>query len=115
MKGIKHDAGKDPWHLLPWDALRAITKVLAFGAVKYAPRNWERGMDWERLYRAAIGHLASWWDREGVDPETRLSHLWHAGCCVLMLITYELRGIGKDSRPKIRKPKGTTNAEGPPR
>jgi hypothetical protein len=99
LEGQKHDSGKDPWHLAPWDALSCIIKVLAFGASKYAPRNWEQGMDWSRLFSACIRHLTSWWHGEGKDPETGYSHLWHAGACVLFLIAYELRGTGRDDRP----------------
>ncbi len=98
-RGNKHDAGKLPLHLLPTDALEAITEILDFGAKKYAPRNWEKGLDWSRVYRAAIGHLFKWWAGAGLDEETGKSHLWHAGCCVLFLISYELRGVGKDDRP----------------
>ncbi|RBP03782.1 hypothetical protein DFR50_14230 [Roseiarcus fermentans] len=97
--GRKDDSGKDPWHLLPFDAVRAIVKVLAHGAKKYEPRNWERGMDWERPYAACLRHLTAWWDREEGDPETGFSHLWHAGCCIVFLIAFELRGIGRDTRP----------------
>jgi len=98
--GRKDDKGKDPWHLLPFDAIRCIVKVLLFGANKYESRNWERGMDWDRPYSATIRHLTSWWEGETTDSETGYSHLWHAGCCILFLITYELRGIGKDTRPR---------------
>jgi hypothetical protein len=98
-EGVKYDDNKDPWHLLPWDAVKCIVMVLMFGAKKYTPRNWEKGMDWSRCYRACIGHMVAWWNKEGPDPETGYSHLWHAGCCVLFLIDYEKRNIGKDDRP----------------
>lgn len=98
-QGTKHDEGKDPWHLLPPDALRAVAKVLAFGAKKYAPRNWELGMDWHRPYAGLLRHMGAWWEREPTDPESGMSHLWHAGFCILVLISYELRGIGTDDRP----------------
>ncbi len=98
-EGLKFDGGKDPWQLIPWDAVRAITKVLRFGAEKYAPRNWEKGMDWDRLFRAAIEHLNTWFMEGTPDKETGFSHLWHAGCCILFLIAYELRGVGRDTRP----------------
>jgi hypothetical protein len=98
-KGIKHDQDKLPLHLLPVDALEAITEILQFGAVKYSPRNWEKGMDWSRVYRATLSHLFKWWRGEATDEETGKSHLWHAGCCILFLIAYELRGVGKDDRP----------------
>lgn len=96
---IKHDDGKLPLHLLPFDSLEAVTEILAFGAKKYGERNWEKGMDWSRLFRAATGHLWAWFLRRGNDPETGRSHLWHAGCCVLFLIAYEIRGTGTDDRP----------------
>ncbi len=97
--GDKFDDGKTPYHLLPVDALQAITEILDFGAKKYAPRNWEKGLDWSRVYRAALGHLFDWWRGAGPDAETGKSHLWHAGCCVMFLIAYEMRGVGKDDRP----------------
>ena len=98
-EGRKDDTGKLPLHLLPVDALEAITEILDFGQKKYAPRNWEKGMDWSRVYRATLGHLFKWWTSEAADPETGKSHLWHAGCCILFLIAYEQRGVGKDDRP----------------
>lgn len=97
--GVKHDQNKLPWMLMPWDALRGICSVLAFGAKKYEPRNWEKGMEWDRLFRATIEHMTLWFDGEK-DPETGYSHLWHAGCCILFLIAYEIRGVGIDNRPK---------------
>lgn len=97
---MKFDGGKDPWHLAPWDAIRCVVQVLAFGAKKYAPRGWEAGMAWSRLFAAAQRHAVAWWNREGVDPDTGYSHLWHWGCCVMFLIAYELRGKGEDDRPE---------------
>lgn len=98
-EGRKDDGGKLPWHLIPWDAVRAIGRVLEFGAKKYAPRNWEKGMDWSRPYSALMRHMTAWWEREENDIETGMSHLWHAGCCIVFLVAYELRNIGKDDRP----------------
>jgi hypothetical protein len=106
MEGRKNDGGKDPWHLVPWDAVRGIVRVLEFGAIKYEARNWEKGMDWSRCYAALQRHLVAWFqDREKRDPETGYSHLWHAGCCLLFLIAYEIRGVGNDDRPVTEKSK----------
>lgn len=99
-EGRKNDGGKDPWHLFPWDAARCIVKVLGFGASKYSSRNWEKGMAWSRPHDALLRHLTAWWqDGEDKDPETGLSHLWHCGACILFLVAYESRGVGKDDRP----------------
>lgn len=97
----KDDQGKAPWDLAPWDSFRAVVHILSFGAQKYAPRNWELGMSWSRVYAATHRHLIAWWEGERVDPESGKSHLWHAGCCVMFLIAYEIRGVGKDDRPDL--------------
>lgn len=90
--GLKFDESKLPLQLLPFDAITEIAKVLAFGAKKYAPNNWRKGIAYGRLFRAAVGHCISWWMGEDLDPETSLSHLAHAGCCVLFLIHFTLQG-----------------------
>ena len=97
-EGRKDDNGKEGFEYLPADALAAINRVLVFGAGKYGARNWERGMAWTRPANAALRHLFAWLRGEKADKETGFSHLWHLGCCVLFLIAYELRGVGKDDR-----------------
>lgn len=92
-KGIKKDKDKLLWELLPWSALKEVVKVLTFGAKKYAPRNWEEGLQYTRVYAALHRHLNSWWLRENKDPETGLSHLSHVACCALFLLAYNLWGF----------------------
>ena len=99
MEGRKDDTDKAPWHLLPPDALRQIVLVLEFGAAKYGDRNWEKGMAWSRPFSALMRHMWAWWRGEDRDPETGLSHLAHAGCCILFLLEYYGRSTGKDDRP----------------
>lgn len=99
--GQKFDSGKLRWALLPVDAVTEVVKVLMFGAGKYGDRNWEQGINYDRLYDAAKRHLEAWWAGEDVDPETGISHLAHCGCCVLFLLAFRLRGKDKtfDNRP----------------
>jgi hypothetical protein len=96
---IKHDSGKLEWSLLPIDSVQGIIRVLMFGSRKYTAHNWCAGADWSRYYNACLRHLTAWWAGESKDKETGYSHLWHAGCCLVFLIAYEIRGIGKDDRP----------------
>lgn len=100
-EGRKHDIGKLPWDLLPPDAVEEIVKVLAFGAEKYGAYNWAKGMAWSRVFAALMRHMWAWWARKGTDPETGLSHLAHAGCCILFLLAYEKRKVGTDDRAEI--------------
>ena len=62
-------------------------------------RNWEKGMNWGRPYAALRRHMAAWWGGEDNDPETGMSHLWHACANIAFLIAFEARKIGKDDRP----------------
>lgn len=96
----KLDYGKPRMDLLSRSALEEISKVLGFGATKYGPNDWKRGMDWSRLYGAALRHLTAHMDGEDLDPESGLSHLAHLGCCVMFLLEYERKGVGQDDRYK---------------
>lgn len=94
--GVKFDAGKPQWSLLPMDAVEEIVKVLDYGANKYAAHNWAKGMRWTRCIDAAFRHLSVWADSKrgesnSIDHDTGLSHLAHAACNLLFLIAYEKR------------------------
>ena len=99
-EGIKFDKGKNRLELLPWEALVEVGKIVTFGANKYGDYNWLKGMAWSRFYGASLRHLASWINGEDKDSETNLSHLAHAACCILFLLSYELLNIGEDDRWK---------------
>ena len=98
--GVKADTGKPVFDLLPVESLAEIARVLEFGAKKYDAWNWSRGMKWLRLWNACIRHLFAWVAGENIDPETGLSHLAHAGCCILFMLSYEQTGRGEDDRRK---------------
>jgi hypothetical protein len=84
--------------LVPFAAIAEIAEVLAYGAAKYEANNWARGTDWSRYFAALCRHVFAWWGGENRDPETGLSHLAHAGCCLLFLIEYQRNRWGHDDR-----------------
>lgn len=96
--GVKHDEGKAPLWWVPRPAMDAIANVMQFGANKYAAHNWRKGMKWTRLASAALRHLTAWTNGQDKDPETGMSHLWHAICCLAFLVTYETDKLGEDDR-----------------
>lgn len=90
--GRKFDAGKLDYTLVPWDGLEEVVKVLEFGARKYARDNWQHVEGGNvRYLAAAFRHMVAYNQGEKVDPETGLSHLAHAGCCLLFLLSLEKR------------------------
>lgn len=99
--GHKNDQGKPEFHFVCQcqDALAAVNRVMAFGARKYASRNWEKkGFQLVRYANAAIRHLWAWMNGEDLDPETGESHWAHAACCCLFALSHVLRKTGEDAR-----------------
>lgn len=88
--GMKFDNDKLDYTLVPWVGVEEITKVLEFGAKKYARDNWKYVENADTRYlAAAFRHLIQYNEGELKDRETGLSHLAHAGCCILFLLSLE--------------------------
>jgi len=102
LGAIKKDKNKPRMDLLPPKALVAIASIMTYGATKYANHNYKlgKGLDWNRPFAACLRHLNAWNDGEDNDKETGQSHLYHAGCCIMMLIDLVDSKIGKDTRFK---------------
>ena len=102
MDGIKYDSEKPRMNLLPPKAIVEISKVLTFGAAKYDAENWRKLDDLQNRYTAgALRHIFAHMDGEELDPETNLSHLAHAMCCLLFKLEIELEnGKSKEEEPR---------------
>jgi len=98
--GLKFDSGKPPLHLLSRTALEETAKVMDFGQHKYAAHNWRKGFAWSRPLSAAQRHILAFQDGEDKDPETGLSHLAHAMCCIMFLLEFEKTHKHLDDRFK---------------
>lgn len=103
MQGVKYDQAKLRLDLVPPEALTGLASVLTYGDTKYNPdgtnpRNWEKGMDWGRVYAALQRHLLSYWSGTDIDAESGLPHLHHALANLAFLTTYQERNIGQDTR-----------------
>lgn len=103
-EGTKHDAGKPMMSLLSSKWLLGVAAVLTFGAKKYASHNWRKGLWNSKLMDAAGRHIAAFNDGEDVDPESGLSHLLHASCC--LMFAYELSLTRPDLDDRYKAPGG---------
>lgn len=101
--GLRYNKGKKRYDLLAPDAIDAVVDVFTFGANKYADRNWELGMSWMDVVASLKRHLAAFEFGVRSDDESHLLHTAHLAWNALALLTYELRGIGTDDRPIIKK------------
>ena len=94
MNGVKYDAGKAEYGLIPANALNEIAEVLTYGAAKYSRDNWKIVPDRERRYfDAMMRHLWAIKRGEDCDPETGYSHYAHAGCCLMYLLEMQHENV----------------------
>ena len=107
MDGIKYDSEKPKMNLLPPKAIVEVGKVLTFGAQKYGPENWKELEDLQNRYTAgALRHIFAHMDGEKLDPETGLSHMAHALCCLLFKLEIELED-GESKEEELRETDST--------
>lgn len=108
-QGIKFDGEKDRFHLLPFDLMAGEQRVWEFGAHKYAPMNWRKGMPMSQPFNALIRHVTMYMAGEDNDPESGESHLDHAVCCLRMMQNTAKYHPQLDDR--IKQPHGKIQSE----
>jgi Domain of unknown function (DUF5664) len=101
--GVKHDQDKPDMSLLSNTALVKIAQVMSYGKKKYSAHNWRGGFVWSRPLAAAARHLYAYIGGEDKDPETGLSHLAHACCCLFFILEFEESHKELDDRYKGNK------------
>lgn len=105
--GLRHNEGKTRYDLVPAYAQEQYAKVLTVGAVKYAERNWEKGMPWSKVLSSLERHLQAIKRGEDYDPETGLLHSAHVMCNAAFLTEYYKIYPQGDDRPHsyLKSPK----------
>ena len=99
MTGVKHDKGKLRYDLIPAYPLYEVARAYTVGSVKYSDRNWEKGMNYGKVFAAMMRHAWSWFTGEKYDPVDGQHHLASVAWCAMALMEYERRGTGTDDRP----------------
>jgi hypothetical protein len=103
-RAVKYDDGKPAMHLVDYDAILGLAKVLAYGAKKYEdPHNWRKGMNWSRVIASAMRHMADFAAGRNTDAESGLPTIDHAMACVMFLSWYQKHGAGTDDRWKANE------------
>lgn len=100
-QGKKFDNDKPTFHLLEWDFLAEVNKVLELGAKKYGTYNWQKGLKYTRTFNAIIRHMIAFRKGEDKDPETGLSHLAHITCNCMFLFWFQKNKHECDDRREV--------------
>ena len=97
--GLRYNQGKPRYDLVHTWAHEQMVNVLTAGAKKYAPRNWEGGMEWSKVLASLKRHLAAIENGEDFDKETGELHAAHLACNAHFLTAYYKIFPQGDDRP----------------
>lgn len=81
--------GKGRPSLISPELIFRISKHLELGALKYEPRNWEKGMPYSRVMDSIIRHTFQY-----LDGDNEEDHLAAIVCNVMFLMHYEKHNKG---------------------
>lgn len=116
VKGaLRFDTGKPQLELISPVAMIGLASILTFGAKKYAPNNWRKGMSWSRCLGSLKRHLALFEMGQDVDTDpncegcksenclnhTNLLHIDQILCNAMFLSEYARTHKELDDRFKI--------------
>lgn len=101
-KALRYNEGKVRMDLIPEYPIREMAKVFTYGAHKYAPYNWLKGLGWMSCLASLKRHIAAFERGEDYDPETGLPHMAHAMTNAAFLIEYSRIYPQGDDRLKNR-------------
>lgn len=105
-KGMKWDAGKLDWSLLPWEVIEKLVVRFTAGKEKYGPNNWQK-LDnaKDRYTAAAFRHWMKYvkgerWDEDPNFENMPSTHLQAMLWNLVVLCWFELQDIKKEEENK---------------
>lgn len=86
---LDKDNLKTAWNENPkMEQILEMTKVLEFGAKKYASLNYAKGMKYSRVINSFRRHILKMISGEVNDDESGISHVGHIMCNYMFILTY---------------------------
>lgn len=89
MQAERFNEGKTRWGLVDFQSLEVMVDVLEMGSIKYSDDNWKKGLDERELLESTMRHLASLFNGENIDRESRLHHMGHVMCNAMFYLYHE--------------------------
>lgn len=83
--GERKNEGKTEWSLVDFTSVEPLAKVLMFGAKKYAPNNWRKGLPYTKVIESLLRHVFKVLNGEVVDEESGIEHTGHIMCNAMFL------------------------------
>lgn len=90
VKGDRFNETKPKWSLVDFESLEGMVKVLEFGATKYSPDNWKKGLYTKEIVESMLRHIFAFLNNEDKDLESNQLHTDHI-LCNAMFLAYMLK------------------------
>lgn len=90
---------REVYDLFPIEGLKAYCRVAEFGANKYAPWNWARGLPQTQIAASLTRHLSAYLRGEENDQDSGLSHIDHVVWNAVALAHHREHGLCDTRRP----------------
>lgn len=101
-RALRYNDGKSKWSLVDLNSLEPMVKVLMYGAEKYSPNNWRKGLKVTEIYESMFRHLIQLMGGEDIDSESGLPHIGHIQCnAMFMAYMLENREDMDDREPHL--------------
>ena len=85
-KAIRHNEQKLKWSLVDFKSFEEMVRVLEFGATKYAPFNWQKGLLVTEVCESTLRHIFAFMQGETLDQESGINHIAHAQANLMFLM-----------------------------
>jgi hypothetical protein len=82
---LRYNQDKLNWSLVDFESLEPMVKVLEFGAKKYSPNNWKKGLPYSSTLNSLLRHVFCLMKGEELDKESGLPHIGHIQCNAMFL------------------------------
>jgi hypothetical protein len=89
--GLRADAGKLRYDLIPVGPLAELARVYTLGAIKYDDNNWRGGIAYENCVAAMMRHIERWRAGESFDPDGQ-HHMASVAFWAFAILQYERDG-----------------------
>ena len=99
-QALRFNGGKYVFSMLDEmpNALGGVTRVLEYGARKYARNNYRKGLPFTEIYDSMRRHQMAWLNGEDTDSESGLPHVDHIVANALFLAELTRRTPQMDDR-----------------
>lgn len=97
-KAKRFNLNKPKWHLVHMKSLEPLVRVMEFGADKYGPKDWMKGLDRETILDCLMRHLIALMDGEEVDSESLQHHIGHIMANAMMYSYFNVISEDKSSK-----------------